>query len=476
MVVAKDILKICRRYSCSDLYIGTGIPQDKLANAMKGLPIPAAETVLALINSNLFKSCKNSFAIGMHGFYWHTNTTRRVTWEEFLEMGPMKLSFGEIVFKPGFACSLAGSGMKPKALIALLEDIRSYFRARSDIGPPVVNPEPVSYLESSYIRTPSRGEFAGSTIDLEGIRRICENYSNASYYVEELIPAKKLQAARENYSIPADEEVFALIDATIFGSAKNGLAICSGGLYWNNDWTTVSRKTSVLWDIFRDATIKVKGKWELEIGHGRLFGMSGSNMKNEELCRLLTEIQSFLTSPQTEANAMLPEWHLEANGQRFGPYDRRTVAWLAESRQIDVGGTLIWKKGRDEWSPLLDEEIFAGLAVPTSASPPPLSVSGNSDINPLFEELETSQGEPEALGKVDINTAPLIELVGLPGMTAIKAKKIIQERERRGSIGSLEELGVLLAFKPHVVETLRPLVSFSSLPIEVKEGRRIVDF
>ncbi|ALC89213.1 hypothetical protein AM500_05000 [Bacillus sp. FJAT-18017] len=456
MAVETDIIDICRRHKSVDFYIGDDIPPKKLANAMIKLPIPDSDRVLALVDCSTFGSGKRAIAIGMQGFYWHTTGTHRITWQKFLGMGPMTPKIGEIVFKTGFSCVLGTSSMKSHALMALLEDIRYYFRESGlEVDRPISNDVP-----------------AGS-IDLEDIRRICEDYSGPSYYVAELIPAKKLEAARENYSIPDSDEVFALVDATVFGSAKLGLAICSGGLYWDNDWTIVSHKNSVSWNEFRTATIQIKGKWELEIGEGCVFGMSGSQMKNEELCSLLLEIQSFLalepgaeTTPQETA---AEEWHLAANGQRFGPYDRSTVELLAETGQIHVAETLVWKKGRKDWSPLLDEEIFAKLAVSSTSSPPPLPVRENRDVETLFEEPQ------ESVFSIDINKATLDELICLPGMTLNSAKMIIQERERRGSIRSLEELGVLLSLKPHVVEKLRPLVSFSSLPIEVKAGR-IIDF
>ncbi|WP_043931127.1 GYF domain-containing protein [Bacillus sp. EB01] len=456
MAVETDIIEICRRYSGVDFYIGDDIPPKKLANAMINLPIPDSDKVLALVNCRVFGSCKKAIAIGMHGFYWHTTGTHRITWRKFLEMGPMTPKIGEVVFRTGFSCILGGSSMKSHALMALLEDIRYYFRESGlEVDRPVLSDEP-----------------AGS-IDLEGIRRICEDFSGPSYYVAELIPAKKLEAARENYSIPDSDEVIALVDATVFGSAKNGLAICTGGLYWDNDWTIVSHKNSVSWNEFRTATIQIKGKWELEIGEGCVFGMSGSQMKNEELCSLLMEIQSlFALEPEEKTTLQDPakeEWHLAANGQRFGPYDRSTVERLAETGQIHVGETLVWKKGRNDWSPLLEEEIFAKLAVSSTSSPPPLPVRENRDVETLFEEPQ------ESVFSIDINKATLDELICLPGMTLNSAKLIIQERERRGGIRSLEELGVLLSLKPHVVEKLKPLVWFSSLPIEVKAGR-IVDF
>ena len=53
-------------------------------------------------------------------------------------------------------------------------------------------------------------------------------------YVGKSIPADKEQNARKSYRIDADEEVIALIDATMLGSAKEGVAFGLKGIYWKN--------------------------------------------------------------------------------------------------------------------------------------------------------------------------------------------------------------------------------------------------
>jgi hypothetical protein len=46
------------------------------------------------------------------------------------------------------------------------------------------------------------------------------------------IPDKKEQNARASLQIPAQDKMHALVDITIFGSAKDSVAICSSGVYW----------------------------------------------------------------------------------------------------------------------------------------------------------------------------------------------------------------------------------------------------
>ncbi|WP_298845907.1 hypothetical protein [Clostridium sp.] len=80
-----------------------------------------------------------------------------------------------------------------------------------------------------------------TNIYTEKILEICKKYRFIGYYVYGNIPDKKLNNAILNFPIPLEDEVIALIDSTIFGSCKNGLAVCMSGIYWKNDWITNSK-------------------------------------------------------------------------------------------------------------------------------------------------------------------------------------------------------------------------------------------
>lgn len=82
-------------------------------------------------------------------------------------------------------------------------------------------------------------------ISFETIKEICKRHECDDLYFYENIPPKKLRNARESFKIPKTSAIIALYDNTIFGSCKDGLAICSDGLYWRHasDYSNV-----ILWD------------------------------------------------------------------------------------------------------------------------------------------------------------------------------------------------------------------------------------
>ena len=69
------------------------------------------------------------------------------------------------------------------------------------------------------------------------------------------IPEKKAKNLRKKAEIPADAVIFALYDSTAFGSAKDGVAFTSMGIYVHDDWgVSKSGKHFCSWEQFVSAT------------------------------------------------------------------------------------------------------------------------------------------------------------------------------------------------------------------------------
>lgn len=56
------------------------------------------------------------------------------------------------------------------------------------------------------------------------------------FYVHPAIPDSKLSHATEQFTIDYEEEIVALVDFTIFGSASDFLAFGLQGIYYHNAW------------------------------------------------------------------------------------------------------------------------------------------------------------------------------------------------------------------------------------------------
>jgi tetratricopeptide (TPR) repeat protein len=113
--------------------------------------------------------------------------------------------------------------------------------------------------------------------------------SESSYFVGERIPAKKVGNARTHYGIPNEDDLFALIDGTVFGSAKEGLAVTTSGLYWRN--FSSKQPSSLLWNQFLALGIRKEGKSKIFFGEN--IGLEIiSSFSKERLLPFFEELQT----------------------------------------------------------------------------------------------------------------------------------------------------------------------------------------
>jgi hypothetical protein len=90
-------------------------------------------------------------------------------------------------------------------------------------------------------------------MDVSRLQDVCRRYSGCAneYYVGESIPQHKANNARVSLQIPGAEKIVALIDFTVFGSAKDAMVVTDGGIYWKGAmedphslrWSQLQQKT-----------------------------------------------------------------------------------------------------------------------------------------------------------------------------------------------------------------------------------------
>ena len=130
---------------------------------------------------------------------------------------------------------------------------------------------------------------------VEDLLRICDTYVYESWFVGGAIPKKKLNNIISEFPILPEDEVIAVLDCTIFGSCKYGLAVCKNGLYVNHDWSATVRKGYLSWDELVHAEIVAHGKYEVDVSASFVVNFAASDIKQEELITLLKHFQSYFT-------------------------------------------------------------------------------------------------------------------------------------------------------------------------------------
>ena len=105
------------------------------------------------------------------------------------------------------------------------------------------------------------------------------------------IPEKKLDNAKKTCAFDVTDTVLALVDSTVFGSAKEAMIVGINGIYWNNDWTTESARKFLSWEEIANSKFQIKSLiFDIEILPGCIFGMSKADMKKDTLIELLNKI------------------------------------------------------------------------------------------------------------------------------------------------------------------------------------------
>lgn len=116
-------------------------------------------------------------------------------------------------------------------------------------------------------------------------------------HVHPKIPERKLKNALERCRVHPMETVLALIDCTVFGSAKNCVLITSGGLYYSNDATARVPGGALPFFELARRTITPSGEFDIDIGHEDALETSGSPMERERISELLEALSTLFTTP-----------------------------------------------------------------------------------------------------------------------------------------------------------------------------------
>jgi hypothetical protein len=134
-------------------------------------------------------------------------------------------------------------------------------------------------------------------MDLSILRAICTRYKDCApeYHIEP-IPERKEKNARESLKIPLSEQIAALIDFTVFGSASDALVAAESGLYWKN--ISDSTPHRLTWDQLRQRTPSEKKGFlskSIEFDDGTKLELSGatklSGNDNPVVLQLLNDLK-----------------------------------------------------------------------------------------------------------------------------------------------------------------------------------------
>ena len=121
---------------------------------------------------------------------------------------------------------------------------------------------------------------------------VAKSGDQTNIYVGTSIPAKKLNNAIASMGVRVGEDVYALIDTTIFGSAKSGLVFTSEGIRWHNDWMqTNTIKTALTWSEINNVIVSAHAvNNDLVFSEDAIVSLAGSSIAPKNLKSILRQI------------------------------------------------------------------------------------------------------------------------------------------------------------------------------------------
>jgi len=118
----------------------------------------------------------------------------------------------------------------------------------------------------------------------------------ASVYMLPNIPDKKLRNARKFCEVPDEEDVLALIDCTVFGSASDALLFGSRHLFFRNFIAQNGRPGRLTYEALMTISMQRAGDSELLFGENLVANLSGSGLSAADLMTVIRDLQKRLQS------------------------------------------------------------------------------------------------------------------------------------------------------------------------------------
>ncbi len=263
--------------------------------------------------------------------------------------------------------------------------------------------------------------------ELEMLLNVLERHETDGFWVGSNIPKRKLDNAIAHFPIDPRLTVLGLIDCTVMGSCKNGLAITDHGLIWKNDWTTNSSKTSFTWSELVEAKDEIKiDKYDICFGRNTKLNMAGCSMSKTDAFHLFHGIAEFLIDLQTE---MEDEDYIDVNE----PCYHKELPDNTKSKSIPP-----------EEQELYEESLISALALMTVADG-----EINSDeielVTAFISEEESIKDEQKALSDYESHIEKLsTSHEKSKAIFALQSGKLIAGIKRLNNKELIERLEVML--------------------------------
>jgi hypothetical protein len=223
-----EIVSLARRWlgEGGSVYYAPSIPPAKADHARRihAQHLPESEALLVLYDGTVFGSAENGFVVTAARLCWKNlfEHPRQIEWSA-LDPAGVEPGDGSVLVAGGSIGTL--SDVVPAAAAAFLHEMAAR-AGGGNAGPYRVGADR------------PHADDEGARVTLSRLVSLSRSYLGevSDIFYHPAIPPAKLQKVRTTHRrhLPAAEEIAALYDATVFGSAENGFALTTRRLCWKN--------------------------------------------------------------------------------------------------------------------------------------------------------------------------------------------------------------------------------------------------
>ena len=285
------------KYDGQDGFAANRLTKDKLAKIQAVFETLPNERVIWLLDTSFWYNASYGLLVTDKGLRWKNrkadfSTITNLCWKKFgeSEKCPKMLKDGAVKIATSAHFDPDVNGDWKDDWLPIIVSMWEYWREGTfekldeDMSAVVHTYKPNVILQEDehgsfkVVRTVAEDVVLKAVTEVGGGLYCCPN-----------IPESKLVNARGSMSVPPGEVVFALMDTTFFGSAKNGAVLTNWGVRWANDWATESECNAKSWEELKSCCPTVDG-FKLKLGKGAVIGTAGGGMSAKNLALVIEKV------------------------------------------------------------------------------------------------------------------------------------------------------------------------------------------
>ena len=292
------IEKLVAKYDGQDGFATTRLTKDKLAKIQAVFETLPNERIIWLLDTSFWYNASYGLLVTDKGLRWKNREAdfskiTNLCWKKFgeSEKCPKMLKDGAVKIATSAHFDPDVNGGWKDNWLPIIVSMWEYWRE----GTFEKLDEEMSVSESDYKSKAILQENADGSFKV--VKTVAEDMVlkavaevGGGLYCRPNIPENKLVNAKVSMSVPSGEIVFALMDTTFFGSAKNGAVLTNWGVRWMNDWSTESKLHALSWEELKTCLPFSVNGFDLKLTAGAVINTAGGGMSAANLAKVIESV------------------------------------------------------------------------------------------------------------------------------------------------------------------------------------------